>query len=163
VATTDVEGRIVQGGRAKAYRPLAASTRQHAIRAGIEAYRAADFFEAHELLEPAWMGTRDLAEREALQGLIKLAAAYVHAVRGNPLGVAKNLDGASLRLRRSLAGSGPPATIGIDVAALADAIDARRAELGRVAVAEADTSSSRRRVAVALLAAVPPPALVPLP
>ena len=30
------------------------------------------------------MGTDDLPERELYQGLIKLAAAFVHGVRGNP-------------------------------------------------------------------------------
>ena len=40
------------------------------------------------------MGTADAAERELVQGLIKLAAGFVHAARGNPLGVAKNLAGA---------------------------------------------------------------------
>ena len=40
------------------------------------------------------MGTADAAERELVQGLIKLAAGFVHAARDNPLGVAKNLAGA---------------------------------------------------------------------
>ena len=83
-------------GRAKAYRPMPAATRAAAIAAGLAAYDRGDFFEAHELLEPAWMGTDDPAERAVLQGLIKLAAAYVHDVRGNPAGVRKNLDGARL-------------------------------------------------------------------
>ena len=65
---------------------------------GLAAYERGDFFEAHELLEPAWMGTDDPAERAVLQGLIKLAAAYVHDVRGNPAGIRKNLDGARSRL-----------------------------------------------------------------
>ena len=37
------------------------------------------------------MGTPDLAERALLQGLIKVAAAYVHDVRGNPAGITRNL------------------------------------------------------------------------
>ena len=64
------------------------------MREGLEAYRRGDAFLAHELLEPAWMGTADAAERELVQGLIKLAAGFVHAARDNPLGVAKNLAGA---------------------------------------------------------------------
>ena len=87
-------------GRAKAYRPLAAADRTAAVIAGMQAYDAGDFFEAHELMEPAWMGTDDPAERELIQGLIKLAAADVHGVRGNPRGVARNLEGARDRLRR---------------------------------------------------------------
>jgi predicted metal-dependent hydrolase len=68
------------------------------------------------------MGTRDLPERELLQGLIKLAAASVHAARRNPAGVAKNLRGARERL--SSAGAAG-ARFAIDVAQLLAAIDAR--------------------------------------
>jgi Domain of unknown function (DUF309) len=103
---TPIDGRrtVVQSdGRAKAYRPLPAAERQHAIDAGVAAYERGDFFEAHELLEPAWMGTDDLAERALLQGLIKLAAADVHGVRANPRGVARNLEGALQRLREAAA------------------------------------------------------------
>ncbi len=85
-------------GRAKAYRPLPAAARAAALTEGLDAYEHGDWFEAHERLEPAWMGTDDPAERAALQGLIKLAAAYVHGVRGNPAGIVKNLDGARARL-----------------------------------------------------------------
>jgi len=91
---------VVQaGGRAKAYRPIPIDARREAFKAGLEAYERGEFFEAHELLEPAWMGTDDLGERAFLQGLIKLAAGLVHATRGNPLGVAKNLAGARSHLR----------------------------------------------------------------
>lgn len=91
---------VVQaGGRAKAYRPIPIDARREAFAAGLKAYERGEFFEAHELLEPAWMGTDDLGERAFLQGLIKLAAGLVHATRGNPLGVAKNLTGARSHLR----------------------------------------------------------------
>lgn len=89
---------IEQGGRAKAYRPLPVEARATAVGDGLEAYRRGDAFLAHELLEPAWMGSDDPAERELVQGLIKLAAGFVHAARDNPLGVAKNLRGARDRL-----------------------------------------------------------------
>src|SRR5947208_14226569 len=95
-------GTIRQGDRDKALRPLTLEQRREAFEAGVAAYGRGDFFEAHEELEPAWMGTDDLAERALHQGLIKVAAAYVHAVRGNPAGVRKNLDGA----RRHLATTG---------------------------------------------------------
>ena len=39
------------------------------------------------------MGTADLAERSLIQGLIKVAAADVHAVRGNPAGRAPEPGG----------------------------------------------------------------------
>jgi Domain of unknown function (DUF309) len=145
--------RIVQGGRSKAYRPLPVAVRRRAIRAGLAAYRRGDFFEAHEVLEPAWMGTADLAERDALQGLIKLAAAYVHAVRGNAIGVAKNLAGAQERLDRAAAAGadGPVAVGGVDSATVAAAIGARLATLRDEAPEPLDSA--------AILALVPPPAL----
>ena len=123
------EKTILQGGRAKAYRPLPAAARGEAFEAGLAAYARGDFFFAHELLEPAWMGTRDLPERELIQGLIKLAAAFVHDARSNAAGIEKNLRGA----RERLANAGPagPRT-GIDVVALLEAIDRRLTEPPRV-------------------------------
>ena len=126
--------RIVQDGRAKAYRPLAPDARVRALRAALEAYARGDFFAAHELLEPAWMGAADLAERAFHQGLIKLAAAYVHAVRGNPTGVVKNLRGARERLERArLAGPALGRELGlgapVDLDGVVAAIDER---LGRL-------------------------------
>ena len=119
---------VVQNGRAKAYRPLPAEARRRAFDEALAAYERGDFFEAHELLEPAWMGTDDLAERALHQGLIKLAAAFVHGVRGNPTGIAKNLAGARLHLAAAR-GSGPAAASGLDVEGLVEAIDERLARL----------------------------------
>ena len=85
---------VGRDGRAKAYRPLPDAERAAALADGLAAYERGDFFEAHELLEPAWMGTPDLPERALLQGIIKIAAAYVHDVRGNPAGIVRNLTGA---------------------------------------------------------------------
>jgi len=119
---------VVQNGRKKAYRPLAAADRRRASDAAIEAYERGDFFEAHELLEPAWMGTDDLAERALHQGLIKLAAAFVHGVRGNPAGIAKNLAGARGHLAVAL-GTAPAAASGLDLVALITRIDDRLARL----------------------------------
>jgi predicted metal-dependent hydrolase len=118
---------VMQGGRAKAYRPLPEATRRAAFLAGVAAYERGDFFEAHELLEPAWMGTADVAERELYQGLIKLAAGYVHAVRGNPAGLAKNLSGARDRL--AAARDANAATGDVDLDGLLAAIDDRLARL----------------------------------
>jgi predicted metal-dependent hydrolase len=135
--------RVVIGadGRAKAYRPLPADARIAAVRAGLEAYAAGDFFEAHELLEPAWMGTDDLDERSLIQGLIKVAAADVHAVRGNPAGVRRNLEGARERLLSGTRGS--ITGVDVDVGALLAAIDARLA--GSVELASPITIDWRTR------------------
>jgi predicted metal-dependent hydrolase len=125
---------VMQGDRAKAYRPISSDLRRLALEAGLQAYERGDFFEAHELLEPAWMGAADLAERALYQGLIKLAAGYVHAVRGNPIGVARNLHGArahldnALRLDRDVG-----AQAGIDVTLLLVRLDARLRALSDVA------------------------------
>jgi Domain of unknown function (DUF309) len=131
------DGRIIQRGRSKAYRPLPAAERSAALRAGLEAYDGGDFFLAHERLEPAWMGTADPAERDLYQGLIKLAAGYVHAVRGNPAGLAANLLGARLRLRSAVEGGAPD--MGIDVDRLLIALD------DCIATAEALASASPTR------------------
>ena len=125
-------GTILQGGRAKAYRPMPAADRQAAYAAGVDAYERGDFFLAHELLEPAWMGTADIGERELYQGLIKLAAGFVHGVRGNPPGVARNLEGS-----RMLLASAREAGVdgGLDLDDLIAAIDDR---LARLAASETD-------------------------
>jgi len=116
---------IRQGDRDKAWRPLPLDARRTAFEAGLAAWERGDFFAAHEALEPAWMGTDDVAERALHQGLIKLAAAYVHGARGNPAGIAKNLAGAA----RQLALAGPAATAwGVDVAALRSDVNARLAD-----------------------------------
>ena len=118
---------VGRDGRAKAYRPLPEAQRDAALAAGLAAYDRGDFFEAHELLEPAWMGTDGLSERDLLQGLIKLAAAYVHAVRGNPRGIRTNLTGARERLAAARADGRH--TAGLDLDALLDDIDLRLAQL----------------------------------
>jgi predicted metal-dependent hydrolase len=112
---------VIQGGRAKAYRPIPAADREAAFRAALLAYDRGDFFLTHELLEPAWMGTDDLPERELYQGLIKLAAAFVHGVRRNPRGIVRNLEGA----RPMLAAAADAAmTGGLDLAELLADVDA---------------------------------------
>jgi predicted metal-dependent hydrolase len=120
-------GRTVQqGGRAKAYRPLPAQARRSALAAFLAAYDRGDAFLAHELLEPAWMGTAVMPERELYQGLIKLAASDVHAVRGNPVGEVKNLRGARARLAAAAsarAQGGPDG--GLDLERLLESIDRR--------------------------------------
>ena len=119
---------ISENGRAKAYRPLPEAARRAALAAALDAYARGDFFLAHELLEPAWMGARDPAERALHSGLIKVAAAFVHAVRGNPAGVIKNLEGAGSRLQNALA-AGPG--FGIDVGAVLAQVNASLTAVGR--------------------------------
>jgi len=117
---------VLQGDRAKAYRPLPARARRSALAAFLAAYDRGDAFLAHELLEPAWMGTAVMPERDLYQGLIKLAASDVHAVRGNPVGEVKNLRGARARLAAAasaVARGGPDG--GLDLDELLQSIDRR--------------------------------------
>ena len=125
---TDRSVVVGRDGRAKAYRPLPDANRAAALASGLAAYERGDFFEAHEDLEPAWMGTDDRAERALLQGLIKVAAAYVHDVRGNPTGIGRNLEGA----RALLVEAAEERAVNIarlDIDALVEAIDLRLADL----------------------------------
>jgi predicted metal-dependent hydrolase len=118
-------GLIRQGDRDKAYRPLPIDERRTAFDEGLRLYAEGRFFDAHEALEPAWMGSDDLAERALHQGLIKVAAAYVHAERGNPPGIVRNLEGA----RRHLRIAAPAGEAwGVDLAALLADVDARLAD-----------------------------------
>jgi predicted metal-dependent hydrolase len=144
VIARPLDRQVVVGadGRAKAYRPLPAEARIAAVIAGLEAYADGDYFEAHELMEPAWMGTADVAERDLIQGLIKVAAADVHAVRGNPAGVRRNLEGARDRLRSGARGS--ITGVDVDVAALLASIEARLRAADR-GEAEAPLTISWRR------------------
>jgi predicted metal-dependent hydrolase len=120
---------VGRDGRAKAYRPLPAATRAAAIDAGLAAYDRGDFFEAHEELEPAWMGTDDPGIRALLQGLIKVAAAYVHDVRGNPPGIVRNLQGARVLLEQAREAGPSEEVPGLDVTLLIEAIDVRLDDL----------------------------------
>ncbi len=123
-------GRVMERGRAKAHRPLPREVRRAAVQRGLEAYGRGAWYLAHEELEPAWMGTDDPAERALLSGLIKLAAAYVHAARGNPLGVRTNLRGARERLASAIdaAPAGPDGALAwIDLPTLLAGVDDRLA------------------------------------
>jgi hypothetical protein len=80
------------------------------------------------------MGTDNLAERALYQGLIKLAAGYVHAVRGNPIGLARNLRGAREHLASSLQLDPEVArSAGIDLEALLARVDDRLAGIAALA------------------------------
>ena len=142
---TVAETVVGRDGRAKAYRPLPAEERAVALGAGLAAYERGDYFEAHELLEPAWMGTDDLAERALLQGLIKLAAAYVHSVRGNPQGIERNFEGARDRLEE--AHEDGRHTAGIDLETLLRDIDVRLAQLAADPDRQPSPAPNLRRIA----------------
>ncbi|MGO9180204.1 MAG: DUF309 domain-containing protein [Candidatus Limnocylindrales bacterium] len=133
-------------GRMKAYRPLSSTARLEGLARALKVYGSGDFFAAHEILEPAWMGTDDPAERALYQGLIKLSAAGVHAVRGNPEGVRRNLLGAATRLARvpsAAAGTLGDALASVDLPATRSWIAAALAALESSSVQGARSGARR--------------------
>lgn len=141
------ERTILERGRRKAYRPLPDAERRVALRAGLAAYDRRDWFLAHELLEPAWMGAADPSERALHSGLIKLAAAGVHGARRNPRGIVTNLVGARARLATLVDAppDGDPEAARIDVPALVGAIDRRLAAEARRPTSDDPPAIPRRR------------------
>lgn len=81
-------------------------------------FNAGEFWESHEVLEGPWRARRS----GFYHGLILLASAYVHVQRGNPRGVAAQLE----KCGRALAPYAP-AYLGLDVAALLAHAEAARA------------------------------------
>ncbi|HEX9986168.1 MAG TPA: DUF309 domain-containing protein [Thermoanaerobaculia bacterium] len=67
------------------------------LRDGVSHFNSHQFWEAHESWEHLWLADRS-AEREFLQGLIQLAAAYYHVRRGNARGAVRLFDAALRRL-----------------------------------------------------------------
>jgi predicted metal-dependent hydrolase len=62
--------------------------RSREVRLALENYRRhfdrAEYFEAHEVLEELWLPVRRTSEGALWQGLIQLAAAFVHVQRSRP-------------------------------------------------------------------------------
>ena len=163
MTTPAAQRRIIDSdGRAKVYRPLSDAERRAAREAGLAAYAEERFFEAHELLEPAWMGSAIAAERDLDQGLIKLAAAYVHAQRGNALGMRKNLDGARKRLgavveRHGAAGDAAQRDARVDARRLLVEIDAAIDRLAQTS--PPDRGAETAKADGSLLELIPPPTI----
>lgn len=100
--------------------------------AGLEEFRAARFFEAHEEWEALWM-TSDGEQKVFLQALIQIAAACVHLTRGNAGPGIRLLSLAREKLERF--GDGHA---GVSVDSLIRGIATARAQL-REGVAPGDT------------------------
>lgn len=95
---------------------------------GIEQFNEGYFFEAHETWEELWLPSPWPA-RQFLQGLIQIAAAFVHLVRQEYPGTIRLLGEGRAKLAEF-----PPDYLGIDAGRLAgDAARAREelASLGR--------------------------------
>ena len=65
---------------------------------GVEHFNAGRFWEAHESWEELWM-VAEGEERQFLQGLIQLTAAYHHAQRGTLSGAVRLFDSAIRRMQ----------------------------------------------------------------
>lgn len=55
---------------------------------GLELFNQGEYFEAHEVLESAWRAERGPI-RELYRGILQVAVAYYHALRGNYVGSLK--------------------------------------------------------------------------
>jgi predicted metal-dependent hydrolase len=113
-----------------------------------EFFRAVDqfnrgwYFESHETLEDLWMVT-PWPERQFFQGVIQLAAAFVHFARREYAGIFKLLDAAAEKLREF-----EPAQFGVDITLLLEQIAAARAELEALGPARFVEWDERRRPAI---------------
>ena len=94
----------------------------------IRRYNAGRHWHAHEVLEDLWRATADPQRRLFFQGVIQLAAAMVHAERGNMRGVRRLLAKAGAKLAAA-----PSAYLGLDVAAVLQAMAAADREARAVA------------------------------
>ena len=92
----------------------------------IEEFNDGYFFESHETLEDLWMVT-PWPERQLFQGIIQLAAAFVHYARREYPGILKLLDAAMEKV-----GEFRPAAFGIDSAALVESMRRVRVEFERL-------------------------------
>jgi uncharacterized protein len=84
------------------------------------------YFESHETLEDLWMVT-PWPERELFQGIIQLAAAFVHYARREYPGILKLLDASAAKIEPFL-----PQTFGVDTDSLLRDVCAARDEFARL-------------------------------
>ena len=75
-------------------------------------FNAEKFFEAHEVLEALWRETTG-PERDFYQGLIQVAAAFVHVQKGTPDGADQLLKKAEKKLKKY-----GPSFLGLEIPAL---------------------------------------------
>jgi len=96
--------------------------RRPILLAGIEQYNSGYFFEAHETWEELWLQS-PWPFRQFLQGMIQLAAAFVHLVRHEYPGVIRLLDEALAKIEDA------SMTMGVDAKRLMADARAAREEL----------------------------------
>jgi predicted metal-dependent hydrolase len=96
------------------------AARRHELLDGVEQYNSGYFFQAHETWEDLWLLSPH-PYRPFLQGLIQVAAAFVHLSRRQYPGTVRLLGEALAKLDNA-----PPGLMGIDVALLREEV--RRAK-----------------------------------
>jgi len=92
---------------------------------GVELFNAQRFWDAHEAWEEPWL-TATGEERQFLQGLIQLAAAYVHVQRGTFRGGVRLFDSAFEKLEPF-----PDGYHGVGRAGAVEAARRHRAQIAR--------------------------------
>jgi predicted metal-dependent hydrolase len=114
---------------------FAGMSHEELLHLGAERFNAGQYFEAHEAWEAVWLE----AEREMrnfYQGLIQVAAAFVHLQRNEYPGTVRLLDEGLRKLR-----SYPPETLGVQLAPLiaqARTVQQRVIEVGEHRLREID-------------------------
>ena len=107
--------------------PLLTEPELHArlgeLHAAIDQFNRRWYFESHETLEDLWMVTPH-PERDFMQGIIQLAAAFVHFARGEYPGIFKLFDASLEKLRRFA-----PEQFGVEVTRLIADAERTRCEL----------------------------------
>ena len=118
--------------------PLSEPEKLEALAKGVREFNSWRFYDCHETLEDVWRAEGpELAD--FFQGIIKVAAAFHHLLRGNHRG-AVNLLGHALTLLAPYR----PACLGVDVQRLIDEASAcyeRVRELGPKRIGEFDRST----------------------
>jgi predicted metal-dependent hydrolase len=104
-------------------RPPELQARLGELYAAIDEFNNGWYFESHETLEDLWMVT-PWPERQFMQGVIQLAAAFVHFARREYAGIFKLLDAALEKLAEFA-----PEAFGVDVGRLLVDVQRAREEL----------------------------------
>lgn len=85
-----------------------------ALTSFVDMFNRGQYWDSHEVLETPWRVNRS----DFYQGLIIYASAFVHARRGNPVGIRKQMAKVPGKLERYA-----PYYMGIDVAAILKHVD----------------------------------------
>jgi predicted metal-dependent hydrolase len=120
---------------------LAGLSPEELLQLGVDRFNAGLYFEAHEAWEEVWLGARREL-REFYQGLIQVAAAFVHLSRTEYPGTVKLLHAGLQKLERY-----PADQFGVDLASLIAAarqIEVDILRLGEKRLEQIDASSLPR-------------------